>query len=125
MNNESEINIEHDYSLDKIFLDELGSLLGYSTRTSVKNWCEKNKVEVYSYGNKRFILKYDYNNAIHAPQIKQFKEKYGANWEKAFKLAQKNELYKLTESIEPISIHHNNRYTPKSKVAQKLFNSTT
>ena len=123
MNYEHNTNIQHDYSLDKIFLGELGILLGYSTRTSVKNWCEKNKVEVYSYGNKRFILKYDYNNAIHTPQIKQFKEKYGAEWETAFKLAQKNELYKLAEFIEPVSIHHNNRYKPKSKAAQKLLNN--
>ena len=123
MNNVTEINIQHDYSLDKIFLNELGALLGYTTRSSVNNWCKKNNVCIYSYGNKRYIFKYDYDNTIHTPQIKIFKEKYGANWETAFNLAKKNELYRLYESIEPISIHHNNRYVPKSKAAKKLLSN--
>jgi hypothetical protein len=114
-------NVFHDYSLDKIFLNELGGLLGYSSRNSVKNWCKKNLIEIYSYGNKRYIHKYDYENIIRAKQIEVFKNKYGKDWENAFELARRNELYKLDIQQEPISIHSNTRYVPKSKAASRLL----
>lgn len=69
---DGENEIRHDFSLDKIFTNELGCLLGYSTQTSVNKWCAKNNVEIYKYGKRRYILRYDYNRVIQEPQIKNF-----------------------------------------------------
>lgn len=115
---EDEFN-KHDYTIDLIDMDELSILLNYESEKSVKNWCRKNKIEIYKTGHRKHIMRYDYERVIKMPQIIYFRKEYGDNWEYAFKLAQNNELYKMDINNEPISFH-SGTYKPKSKAAEKI-----
>ncbi len=106
----------------RIYLKELKYELNYATIVSVKSWCKRHNVTIFGDGHNRFIFKYDLDKVYVSLQIRDLKIKYKENWQYAFDLAQRNELYKMDELIEPHSMHNIPRYKPQSKAAKKLMN---
>ena len=105
----------------RMTLKELMKELDYKTTSSVRRWCNKNKINIHQEGQKRYIYRVNWFNINQQNIICEFKEKYGEKWEYAMELASKNELYKLEKKYEPISIHSISNYKPKSTAAKNLL----
>lgn len=117
-----EFSVLGHFGTERIYLKELKYELNYATIVSVKSWCRRHNVTIFGDGHNRFIFKYDLDKVYVSLQIRDLKLKYKENWQYAFDLAQRNELYKMDELIEPHSIHNIPRYKPQSKAAKKLMN---
>lgn len=117
---DNELQIQHDSTLDLIYMNELMALLNYESEKSAKKWCIRNHVEIYGQGHRKYIMRYDYDRVIKLPQIIYFKKTYGESWEHVFELAQRNQMYKLDINQEPTSIHNLGKYKPKSVAASKI-----
>jgi hypothetical protein len=105
---------------NRMYLNELSSLINRKDKRSVRSWCSKNHVRVFKDSSGEFVIKVEFELAYNLPLILNLKAEYGKFWKDYYKLYENGELYEILDSPQSKKVEKTG-YVPKGKLSSKLF----
>jgi hypothetical protein len=105
---------------NRMYLNELSSLINRKDKRSVRSWCLKNHLVVFKDDSGGFVMKQEFELVYNMPLILSLKAKYGEFWMDYYKLYENDELYKILD-FPLLNKVKKTGYVPKGKLSSKLF----
>ena len=107
-------------SKNRMYLNELSSLINRKDKRSVRSWCSKNHLLVFKDYSGEFVMKQEFELVYNMPLILNLKAKYGEFWIDYYKFYENDELYKMLDFTQAKKVEKTG-YVPEGKLSKKLF----
>lgn len=99
---------------------DLASLINRKDKRTVKNWCIKSHLPIYSNSSGEYVNEDEFELVYNLPLIMKLKAKYGENWMEYYESYKSGDLYKIM-NLNTDLIKEKKGYVPKGKLSSKLF----
>ena len=109
--------------IQRMFLSEIAeqNLLNRKDVRSIRNWCKKKHLTVYSDVCSDYVVKFEFEIAYNLPVITNLKAQYGADWEVYYHYYRNGEANKIVELVSSVSCPAV-RYIPQGRTANSYKN---
>lgn len=103
--------------IKRIYLSEIGPLIGRRDNRSIKKWCRSNALLIYKDSSGEFLYHSEFVVVYEAPLINQLKKQHGSGWLEVYKSYKNNTLHEFVISPKE-QMNRKNRYIPKGSIAR-------
>lgn len=105
---------------NRIYLNDLSSLINRKDKRSIRVWCRKNQLQIYKDSSGEFVNENEFDLVYNLPIIKKLQQKYGDYWQVYYEAYKEGSLYKVLD-LNIGTTNNQSRYIPKGKLSAKLF----
>jgi hypothetical protein len=109
--------------IETISIKEAGTILKYKDARSVIKWCASNDVPIHNSGQKKYVIKMQFELARLKSFIQSLKEQFGENWLDAFQKYTSMNIFQVIQLEEKENrLLKREHYKPMGREEIKFLN---